>query len=85
MVDLTLDASDSEYSSCLKGIPGLADLVNKRYGQESEDYRLFLMELALHGLAEYSVLSKHILDEGFQFKDLISSMLDIEDHTPEDI
>ena len=85
MVDLILDSSDSEYSSCLKGIPGLADLVNKKYGQESENYRLFLMELALHGLAEYSVLSKHILDEGFQFKDLISSMLDIEDHNPEDI
>ena len=85
MVDLILDSSDSEYSSCLKGIPGLADLVNKKYGQESENYRLFLMELALHGLAEYSVLSKHILDEGFQFKDLISSMLDIEDHSPEDI
>ncbi len=85
MIDLILDSNDSEYSSCLKGIPGLADLVNKRYGQESEDYRLFLMELALHGLAEYSVLSKHIIDEGFQFKDLISSMLDIEDHSPEDI
>jgi magnesium chelatase subunit I len=41
--------------------------------------------LALHGLAEYSVLSKHTLDEGLQFKDLISSMFNIEDHTAEDI
>ncbi|MAZ42047.1 MAG: magnesium chelatase [Flammeovirgaceae bacterium] len=85
MVDLMLDASDADYSSCLNSVPGLADLVNKKYKKESEAYRLFLMELALHGLAEYSVLSKHTLDEGLQFKDLISSMFNIEDHTAEDI
>tara|TARA_B110000027_G_scaffold118670_1_gene130855 strand:+ start:308 stop:1819 length:1512 start_codon:yes stop_codon:yes gene_type:complete len=85
MVDLMLDASDADYSSCLNSVPGLADLVNKKYKKESEPYRLFLMELALHGLAEYSVLSKHTLDEGLQFKDLISSMFNIEDHTSEDI
>ena len=85
MVDLMLDASDADYSSCLNSVPGLAVLVNKKYKKESEAYRLFLMELALHGLAEYSVLSKHTLDEGLQFKDLISSMFNIEDHTAEDI
>ena len=85
MVDIMLDASDADYSSCLNSVPGLADLVNKKYKKESEAYRLFLMELALHGLAEYSVLSKHTLDEGLQFKDLISSMFNIEDHTAEDI
>lgn len=85
MVDLMLDASDADYSSCLNSVPGLADLVNKKHKKESEAYRLFLMELALHGLAEYSVLSKHTLDEGLQFKDLISSMFNIEDHTAEDI
>ena len=85
MVDLMLDASNADYSSCLNSVPGLAVLVNKKYKKESEAYRLFLMELALHGLAEYSVLSKHTLDEGLQFKDLISSMFNIEDHTAEDI
>jgi len=85
MVDIMLDASDADYSSCLNSVPGLAVLVNKKYKKESEAYRLFLMELALHGLAEYSVLSKHTLDEGLQFKDLISSMFNIEDHTSEDI
>ena len=85
MVDLMLDASDRDYKDCLNAVPGLADLVNKKYSKESEAYRLFLMELALHGLAEYSVLSKHTLDEGLQFKDLISSMFNIEDHTSEDL
>jgi len=35
---------------------------------------LFLMEFALHGLAEYSLISKHNLTVGHQFKDLLSSM-----------
>ncbi|MEO1097466.1 MAG: hypothetical protein AAFX57_06890 [Bacteroidota bacterium] len=32
------------------------------------------MEFALHGLAEFSMLSKHQLVSGLQFKDLLSSM-----------
>jgi magnesium chelatase subunit I len=32
------------------------------------------MEFALHGLAEYSLISKHHLTAGLQFKDLLSSM-----------
>jgi magnesium chelatase subunit I len=36
--------------------------------------KLFLMEFALHGLAEYSLISKHSLTAGHQFKDLLSSM-----------
>jgi magnesium chelatase subunit I len=32
------------------------------------------MEFALHGLAEYSLISKHNLSAGLQFKDLLSSM-----------
>jgi magnesium chelatase subunit I len=36
--------------------------------------KLFLMEFALHGLAEYSLISKHNLTAGLQFKDLLSGM-----------
>jgi magnesium chelatase subunit I len=32
------------------------------------------MEFALHGLAEFSLISKHTLVSGHQFKDLLSSM-----------
>jgi magnesium chelatase subunit I len=35
------------------------------------------MEFALHGLAEYSQLSKKMLDTGLQFKDLFSSMFEM--------
>ena len=33
------------------------------------------MEFTLHGLSEFSFLSKHRLEFGLQFKDFLSSML----------
>jgi len=33
-----------------------------------------MMEFALHGLAEFSMLSKNTLEQGMEFKDLLSSM-----------
>jgi magnesium chelatase subunit I len=47
----------------------------------------FLMEFALHGLAEYSLISKHTLTSGLQFKDLLSSMFNLpgkDDDDPDD-
>ena len=35
------------------------------------------MEFALHGLAEYSQLSKKMVDTGLQFKDLFSAMFEL--------
>jgi magnesium chelatase subunit I len=46
------------------------------------------MEFTLHGLAEYSLLSKFKLESGVQFKDMLSSMFTNEseeiDSDPED-
>lgn len=84
MVDFLHDFTDAEYKKELMAIPGLYDLVKKKYGNEPEDYRLFLMELALHGLAEFSLLSKHKLEKGMQFKDLISSMFSMPDEDDDD-
>jgi magnesium chelatase subunit I len=78
MVDLLTNYSNTEYKKELMSIPGLKELVDLKYRKESESYKLFLMELALHGLAEYSMLSKHSLEKGMQFKDLISSMFNME-------
>ena len=36
-----------------------------------------MMEFVLHGLSEFSQLSKHPLQSGFEFKDLMSSMFDV--------
>ena len=46
------------------------------------------MEFALHGLAEYSLLSKNYLTSGLEFKDLLSSMFtmsrDMDDENEDD-
>ncbi len=78
MADLLINYSNEDYKKELMRIPGLKELVDTKYKKKSESYRLFLMELALHGLAEYSLLSKHSLEKGMQFKDLISSMFNME-------
>ncbi len=62
----------------LFSVPGLADVVRQYHPREDELTRQFLMEFLLHGLAEFSVLSKSFLEQGFKFKDLVSSMLSSE-------
>ncbi|XOV92855.1 MAG: sigma 54-interacting transcriptional regulator [Bacteroidota bacterium] len=74
MVDILYDSNFKEYEKALIKIPGLEDLVNSYHKKLDKDLKLFLMEFALHGLSEYSMLSKHGLERGMQFKDLLSSM-----------
>jgi magnesium chelatase subunit I len=73
-VDLLHDSNQAEFEQKLKSIPGLLDLVNEFHRDQDAASNLFLMEFALHGLAEYSLISKHNLTAGLQFKDLLSSM-----------
>jgi len=75
-IDLLNDVSESEYRQALLGVPGLSDLVKRYHSDLPEAATFFMMEFALHGLAEYSFLSKHRLEAGLQFRDLLSSMLD---------
>ncbi len=77
MVDLIFDASEKEYQKELKSIPGLEQLVDKYQKTPHEGFKYFLMEFALFGLAEYSMLSKHQLAQGMQFKDLFTSMFNM--------
>ena len=73
-LDLFNDLNNEAYHSALLSIPGLKRLVEKYYPKVSGEEKYFLMEFVLHGLAEYSLLSKHILQSGVQFSDLFSSM-----------
>lgn len=73
-VDLLHDMSNAEFEAAVKKVPGLSDLVNEFHKTQDAAAKLFLMEFALHGLAEYSLLSKHSLTKGHQFKDLLSGM-----------
>ncbi|MEM6300065.1 MAG: magnesium chelatase, partial [Bacteroidota bacterium] len=78
-VDLLNDASYGDYRSALQSIPGLSDLVHDKHPRVSGDLQLLMMEFALHGLAEYSMLSKKVLSRGLTFKDLFSSMFQMPD------
>jgi magnesium chelatase subunit I len=73
-VDLLHDMSGREFEKGLKSVPGLSELVNEFHKGQDQATKLFLMEFALHGLAEYSLISKHNLTAGLQFKDLLSGM-----------
>ena len=73
-VDLLHDQSNPEHEASLRKVPGLLELVNEFHKGQDTPVKLFMMEFALHGLAEYSLLSKHNLTSGLQFKDLLSSM-----------
>lgn len=78
-LDLINDLSNEDYEKALQAVPGLADLVKKQHKKLSKHEQLFLMEFVLHGLAEYSKLSKSALDTGTRFKDLLSSMFSMPD------
>ena len=83
-VDLLNDLSDSQYKKLIKSVPGLQSLVEEYHKGLGESEKLFMMEFALHGLAEYSQLSKKQLTSGTQFKDLLSSMFSMSDYDEED-
>ncbi len=74
-VELKNDASDKEYARVLNKVDGLALFVDEHLPNLKPIEKPLWMEFALHGLAEYSKLSKNTLDEGLEFKDLFGSML----------
>ncbi len=76
-IDLLHDMSNVEYEKTLRSVPGLLDLVNEFHKGQDNGLKLFFMEFALHGLAEFSLISKHNLTSGLQFKDLLSSMFSL--------
>jgi len=75
--DLMVDLSNNEYSKILQLVPGLIEVVKEMHSDKTKNEQLFLMEFLLHGLSEYSQLSKNPIQSGFQFKDLFSTMFDM--------
>ncbi|MCU0451683.1 MAG: sigma 54-interacting transcriptional regulator [Bernardetiaceae bacterium] len=78
-LDLLADSSNQTYQTALNRVPGLTGLVKERVPNLSPAEHLFMMEFALHGLAEYSLLSKKMLAlGGMQFNDILGGMLDLD-------
>lgn len=74
MDDLPLD----KYKELLYSVTGLKELVKKIHPTLMESQQLILMEFILHGLAEFSQLSKGFLDNGFAFADMFNSLFNME-------
>lgn len=74
VVELLNDATEKEYQKTLEKVEGLRRLVEGSTADKAEFYTF--MELALHGLAEYQIVNKEILESAFSFGDLLSGMLD---------
>lgn len=83
-LDVLNDADGSTYKKALQQVPGLAELVEKQQPKAKGDEKLFMMEFALHGLAEHSQISKNRLSTGLQFKDILSGMFSMPKFGEED-
>lgn len=69
--------NDLAFQRALLTVEGLPELIKETYSKNSEWEKVILMELVLHGLAEYSQLSKQNMVKGFEFKDLMSGMFEM--------
>ncbi|TAH31130.1 MAG: hypothetical protein EAZ06_00975 [Cytophagales bacterium] len=76
MLDVLTENTNIAYEKALKSIPGLAEVVAQYHPNAKHEEKLFLMDFVLHGLAEYSLISKAKLERGLQFKDLFNAMFD---------
>ena len=72
--DLMMNLSDKKYKELINNIPQLENVVKKFQPSMNGNTRLLLMEFLLFGLSEYSLLSRTKIEDGIQFKDMLSSM-----------
>ena len=77
MVDIINTSSDKDYENTVSKVPGLKEIVKKYQPGINGRDNILMMEFVLHGLAEYSMLSKFRLENGLQFKDMLSSMFTV--------
>jgi magnesium chelatase subunit I len=55
----------------------LKQVVETILGKTGKEEKLLMMELVLHGLSEFSQLSKLGVEKGVEFKDLMSGMFEM--------
>lgn len=76
-VDLLNDSSDEKFKDTLDQVKGLKEIIFDVSSMVPKEMYTF-MELLLHGLAEFNVLNKEILDTQLQFRDLLADMLNFD-------
>jgi len=68
------NSTAADYEKQLMSVPGLEKAVKQIHPSLSKNQHLLLMEFVLHGLAEFSLISKGFLETGFEFKDMFGSL-----------
>lgn len=79
--DLVLlqDDTDEVINTKLYGVDGLYSAVKQYHSDADEAKTILLMEFLVHGLSEYSLISKKGVEVGgFNFGDILGSMLNID-------
>ncbi len=83
-VQLLHTDSQQTYEQKLNAVIGLKQLVETIIGKGNQSEKFLMMELVLHGLSEFSQLSKNGLEKGVEFKDLMSGMFDMRQQKADD-
>lgn len=85
-IEIADDLTLKQYQQALLAVDGLQELVQKFHPKLSEHQSLLLMEFVLHGLAEFSQVSKNYLNGGFGFADMFESLFnaDLSDEDEDD-
>ena len=77
-VNMLFHLKDTDRVKLLNTVDGLSDIVLKYYPKATGKHKALLMEFVLYGLSAYSLISKKMLSEKVEFKDLMSSMFQSE-------
>ncbi len=73
-LEILLDSTQKDYALALYQVPTLSDLVKKYCPGLNENESLMMMEFVLHGLAEFSVIGKTVMDSSIEFGDIMNSI-----------
>lgn len=73
-IDLMTNLSNKDYEKLIKSVPCIEEVVKKYHPKANGYNKTLLMEFLLFGLSEYSLLSRTKIEDGLQFRDMLSSM-----------
>ena len=77
-VEILNDCTDVQYRKALDSVAGLRKLVESELKLSGDELYTY-MELVLHGLAEFNIVNKDLINSHFTFRDLLANMLNEED------
>lgn len=73
-VELERNISSKEWGAKLYAVPMLNEIVQKYCPGLDDDEKLLMMEFILHGLAEYSLIGKSVMDSSIEFSDVMNQL-----------